>query len=49
MAYLVTMAHEATIRIQAVKYPTIKAAEEDAAKHDFKIQAVQKISKKAAA
>lgn len=49
MAYLVTAAHVDTIRIQTFTYPTIKAAEADCQKHGWKIQAVQKISKKAAA
>lgn len=49
MSYLVTMYHEEAIRIQTVQYPSIKAAEADAKKHGFKIQAVQKINKKAAA
>jgi hypothetical protein len=43
------MYHPEAIRIQTVKYPTIKAAEVDAKAHGFQIQAVQKISKKAAA
>jgi hypothetical protein len=43
--YLVTMVHEESITIQAVKYPSIKAAEVDAKKHGMKIQAVQKLKK----
>ena len=49
MAYLVTAVHEEAIRIQTFTYSTIKQAEADAKKHGWKIQAVQKISKKAAA
>lgn len=41
--YLVTMYHEASIRIQTVSYPSIKAAEEDAKKHGWVIQAVHRV------
>lgn len=47
--YLVTMIHPEMIRIQTVKYRTIKEAQTDAAAHGFVIQSVQKITKKKAA